>query len=265
MLCRSVFPDISKERLDYVFKVWKWRLFLHQNAGKRPVTQRNNSDDLNPKQYLQSRNFKVPCLDHYCFVVKPFCPKFRRAARHLTLPRFKSQPWDLIFWLFSYFPLANCRIISEIQSLSLPVPCKPSAFRKRVRRVINVVNWRESEWVVNYLKSAVNWSEVKCSAVNGVKSGFTVKGIYGWWSKVKWGEVQWSEVKVLLKMVCYTCGLTTLEPRYCSFSPLCCFSCMHFVLICTVVDLYCFVICVCVCACVYVYWTTATGWLPNCS
>jgi len=53
------------------------------------------------------------------------------------------------------------------------------------------------------------------------------------------------EVKVLLKMVCYTCGLTTLETRYCSFSPLCCFSCMHFVLICTVVVSYCFVVCGC--------------------
>jgi hypothetical protein len=58
-------------------------------------------------------------------------------------------------------------------------------------------------------------------------------------------------VKVLLKMVCYTCGLTTLETvRYC------CFSYMHFVLICTVVGLYCFVVCVCVfvrvCACVCV-------------
>jgi hypothetical protein len=40
------------------------------------------------------------------------------------------------------------------------LPCKPSAFRRKVRIVINVVNWRESEWVVNYLKSAVNWSEV---------------------------------------------------------------------------------------------------------
>jgi hypothetical protein len=118
------------------------------------------------------------------------------------------------------------------------IPCKPSAFRKRVRRVINV-NWRESEWVVNCLKSAVNWSEVKCSAVEGVKSGCTVKGIYGWWS-----EVSWSAVKVLLKMVCYTCGLTTLETRYCSFSPLCCFSYVYFVSICTVVVLYCFVVCV---------------------
>jgi hypothetical protein len=64
-----------------------------------------------------------------------------------------------------------------------------------------------------YLKSAVNWIEVKCSAVKGVKSGCTVKGIYGWWSKLKWSEVRWSEVKFLLKMVCYTCGLTTLETR----------------------------------------------------
>jgi len=61
--------------------------------------------------------------------------------------------------------------------------------------------------------------------------------------------VQRSELKVLLKMVCYTCGLTTLETRYCSFSPLCYFSYVHFVLICTVVVLYCFVMCVCVRAC----------------
>jgi hypothetical protein len=46
------------------------------------------------------------------------------------------------------------------------------------------------------------------------------------------------EVKVLLKMVCYTCGLTTLETGYC------CFSNLNFVLICTVVVLYCFVVCV---------------------
>jgi len=70
--------------------------------------------------------------------------------------------------------------------------------------------------------------------------------------EVKWGEVQWIEVKVLLKMVCYTCGLTTLKTRYCSFSPLCCFSYMHFVLICTVVVLYCFVMCMCACGCVCV-------------
>jgi hypothetical protein len=57
------------------------------------------------------------------------------------------------------------------------------------------------------------------------------------------GEVKCSEVKVLLKMVCYTCGLTTLETRYC------CFSYMHFVLICTLVVLYCFVVCVCACRC----------------
>ena len=49
-------------------------------------------------------------------------------------------------------------------------------------------------------------------------------------------------------MVCYTCGLTTSETRYCSFSPLCCFSYMHFVLIYTVVVLY--FVCVCVCVCV---------------
>jgi len=36
---------------------------------------------------------------------------------------------------------------------------------------------------------------------------------------------------------------TTLETRYC------CFSYMHFVLICTVVVLYCFVVCVCACGC----------------
>jgi hypothetical protein len=45
----------------------------------------------------------------------------------------------------------------------------------------------------------------------------------------------------LVKMVCYTCGLTTLETGYC------CFSYMQFVLIFAVVVLYCFVMCVCVC------------------
>ena len=45
--------------------------------------------------------------------------------------------------------------------------------------------------------------------------------------------VKWSEAKVLLKIVCYTCELTTLETRYCSFYRLCCFSYVHFVLICT--------------------------------
>ena len=59
-------------------------------------------------------------------------------------------------------------------------------------------------------------------------------------------------MKVLLIMVCYTCGLTTLETRYCSFSPLCCFSHVQFVLICTVVVLYYFVTCVCMCVCVCV-------------
>jgi hypothetical protein len=56
-------------------------------------------------------------------------------------------------------------------------------------------------------------------------------------------------VKVLLKLACYTCGLTPLETRYS------CFSYMHFVLICTVMVLYCFVVCmrVCVCVCVCVY------------
>ena len=45
------------------------------------------------------------------------------------------------------------------------LPRKTNAFRKRVRRVINVVNRRKCEWVVNYLKSAVQCSEVQCSEV----------------------------------------------------------------------------------------------------
>ena len=124
-----------------------------------------------------------------------------------------------------------------------------------------------------FMVGEVKWSEVKWSEVKWVKSGCTVTGIYDWWSEVrwsavkwrglnrgvpwrvfmfgevKWGEVQWSEEKVLLKTVSYTCRLTTLETRYCSFSKLRCFSYMHFVLICTVVVLYCFVMCVCECGC----------------
>jgi hypothetical protein len=66
--------------------------------------------------------------------------------------------------------------------------CKQSAFRKRVRRVINVVNWRKSEWVVNCLKSAVNYSEVKCSAVKELSRVVP-------WRVFIVGEVKWSEVK----------------------------------------------------------------------
>jgi len=36
-----------------------------------------------------------------------------------------------------------------------------------------------------------------------------------------------SEVKVLLKLVCYTCGVTILETKDSTFSPLCCFSYVH--------------------------------------
>jgi hypothetical protein len=61
-------------------------------------------------------------------------------------------------------------------------------------------------------------------------------------------------------MVCYTWGLTTLETRYCSFSPLCCFSYMHFILICTVVVLYCSVLCVCVYVCVCL-WGFCNVWV----
>jgi len=53
--------------------------------------------------------------------------------------------------------------------------------------------------------------------------------------------VQRIEVKVLLKVVCYTCGLKILKKKILLFSY------MHFVLICTVVVLCCFVVCVCAC------------------
>jgi len=95
--------------------------------------------------------------------------------------------------------------------------CKPNAFRKRVRSAINVVNWRKGEWIVNYLKSAVKRSEVKCSALKGGKSGRTVNCIYG--------LLKWSEGPV--KIGCCTCGITILETRYSTLSPLCCFTYVH--------------------------------------
>jgi hypothetical protein len=70
-------------------------------------------------------------------------------------------------------------------------------------------------------------------------------------------------LELLNRFLC-TCGLTTLETKFCSFSSLCCFSYTHFDLICTMVVLYCFVmcvcacvrvcmcVCVCACACVYI-------------
>ena len=131
--------------------------------------------------------------------------------------------------------------------------CKPNALKKSVRRVIIVVNWRKCECIVNYLKmqwselkrTEVMWSEV--SAMKGGKSGRTVKGIYGWWS----------EVKVLLKLVCYTCGVTILETRYSTFFPLCCFPmcvaancnwsfvyCVIILCVFLLLHVYCFTMCV---------------------
>jgi len=71
------------------------------------------------------------------------------------------------------------------------LPCKPNAFRKRVRKVINAVNWRKC--VLKLSKSVMKWSGVKGSAVKGCKSERTLKGNYEWWSEVKWSEVKWSE------------------------------------------------------------------------
>jgi len=56
---------------------------------------------------------------------------------------------------------------------------------------------------------------VKCS--EGCLSGRIVKGICGWWS----------EVKVMLKLVCISCGVTILETKCSIFFPLCCFSYMQ--------------------------------------
>ena len=67
------------------------------------------------------------------------------------------------------------------------------------------------------------------------------------------------EVKVLLKMVCYTCGLTTLETRYCSFSPLCCFSYVHAAK-CSWPFVYCVITCVCflIYSCILFYYVCIT-------
>jgi hypothetical protein len=66
-----------------------------------------------------------------------------------------------------FFVIRTIRLRNRLPAEILrTLPCKPSAFRKRVRRVINVVNWREIEWVVNCLKSAVNWSEVQWKVLN---------------------------------------------------------------------------------------------------
>jgi len=53
-----------------------------------------------------------------------------------------------------------------------------------------------------------------------------------------------SEVKVLLKLTSYTCGVTILETRYSTFSPICCFR-VCIVANCSWSSVYCvFILCV---------------------
>ena len=97
------------------------------------------------------------------------------------------------------------RLLAEILGA---LPCKPNTFRKRVRKVINVVNWKKC--LLKLSKSVVKWSKMKWSEVNEVKlsegyysvgEGVVNRGV-PWrvlmggevkWSEVKWSEVKWSE------------------------------------------------------------------------
>ena len=86
---------------------------------------------------------------------------------------------------------------------------------------------------------------MQCSAVEGGKSGRTVKGIYGWWI----------EVKVMLKLVCNNCGVTILETRCSTFFPL--VLPLVCALLLTVVGLLCIVFylgCIFVTSCVLFYY-----------
>jgi hypothetical protein len=46
------------------------------------------------------------------------------------------------------------------------LPCKPNAFRKRGRKLIDVLNWRYCEYVENYQINEVKWSVVQWRGVN---------------------------------------------------------------------------------------------------
>jgi hypothetical protein len=70
-------------------------------------------------------------------------------------------------------------------------------------------------------------SDQQYENVYTVELGSTVKGTYGWWS----------EEKIMLKLVCNTCGVTILETRCSTFFPLCCFSLSALIL--TVIGLLC--------------------------
>jgi hypothetical protein len=135
-------------------------------------------------------------------------------------------------------------------SLLASFPCKLNTFRKRVK---SVVTSKEFKWGLSVNK----WSDMKCSDV-GWTDVIYVKWFY---FKVKWIDVKWSEVtevsygEVLadkgakyIRVTLYCGHLIILRLFHLGVS------CTVFVLICTVVVLYCYVMCVCVgfvmCVCV---------------
>ena len=118
-------------------------------------------------------------------------PNYLSSVDHEQKIRNRRQRMDIAkysfvnrtIWLWNRLP-------AEI--LGTP-PRKPNAFRKRVRKVINVVNWRKC--VLKFSKSVVKWSEVKGSAVKGVNQGVLWRVRMG--GEVKWRSCQnWCAISV---------------------------------------------------------------------
>jgi hypothetical protein len=170
----------------------EWQIGIHERgSGHSPIQAHAWKGRVRPLKTAHNFfSFMWPCIVTNFFIIKPdrctcfpYCDRLQRPnylsrVDHVRKIRSRRQRTDIGKYSFvnRTIRLWN-RLPAEVLET---LPCKPNAFRKRVRKVINVVNWRKLN-VLRLSKSVVKWSEVKGRAVKGGKSGRMVRGSCGYY------------------------------------------------------------------------------------